>query len=249
MTRFPDRHLPLPAVERSGDGQRLPVGRPRKGEFVNGLLSLSRIIDDINERVGKTTMWLILIVVAISAGNAVVRYLLNESSNALLEIQWYLFSAVFLLMAGYVFKRNEHIRIDVVTGRMSARAQNWIDVFGIIFFLLPMVILTMTLSWPVFMNAWVSNETSPNPGGLVRWPVRLLMPIGFFLLLLQGISELIKRFAFLTGKGPNPLDKAKGPTPEELLAAEIKRQREIDEAAAVAGNDLTADRGPQGGRK
>ena len=133
---------------------------------MNALLSLSRIIDGINERVGKTTMWLILIVVVISAGNAVYRYVLNDSSNGLLEIQWYLFSAVFLLMAGYVFKRNEHIRIDIIAGRLSARSQNWIDVFGIVVFMLPMVILTMTLSWPVFMNAWVSNETSPNPGGL-----------------------------------------------------------------------------------
>ncbi len=215
---------------------------------MNALLSLSRIIDGINERVGKTTMWLILIVVVISAGNAVYRYVLNDSSNGLLEIQWYMFSAVFLLMAGYVFKRNEHIRIDIIAGRLSARSQNWIDVFGIVVFMLPMVILTMTLSWPVFMNAWVSNETSPNPGGLIRWPVRLLMPIGFFLLLLQGLSELIKRIAFLTGKGPNPLDKVKGPTAEELLAAEIKRQREIDEAAA-AGNSLAAGLGPQGGQK
>ena len=215
---------------------------------MNALLSLSRIIDGINERVGKTTMWLILIVVAISAGNAVYRYVLNDSSNGLLEIQWYMFSAVFLLMAGYVFKRNEHIRIDIIADRLSARSQNWIDVFGIVVFMLPMVILTMTLSWPVFMNAWVSNETSPNPGGLIRWPVRLLMPIGFFLLLLQGLSELIKRIAFLTGKGPNPLDKVKGPTAEELLAAEIKRQREIDEAAA-AGNSLAAGLGPQGGQK
>jgi TRAP-type mannitol/chloroaromatic compound transport system permease small subunit len=219
-----------------------------EGGFVNALLSLSRIIDGINERVGKTIMWLILIVVAISAGNAVYRYALNDSSNGLLEIQWYLFSAIFLLMAGYVFKRNEHIRIDIIAGRLSARAQNWIDVFGIVVFMLPMVILTMTLSWPVFMNAWVSHETSPNPGGLIRWPVRLLMPVGFFLLLLQGLSELIKRVAFLTGKGPNPLDKVKGPTAEELLAAEIKRQREIDEAAA-AGNSLAASLGPQGGQK
>jgi TRAP-type mannitol/chloroaromatic compound transport system permease small subunit len=219
-----------------------------EGGFVNALLSLSRIIDGINERVGRITMWLILIVVVISAGNAVYRYALNDSSNGLLEIQWYLFSAIFLLMAGYVFKRNEHIRIDIIAGRLSARSQNWIDVFGIVVFMLPMVILTMTLSWPVFMNAWVSHETSPNPGGLIRWPVRLLMPVGFFLLLLQGLSELIKRVAFLTGKGPNPLDKVKGPTAEELLAAEIKRQREIDEAAA-AGNSLATGLGPQGGQK
>ena len=131
---------------------------------MNALLAFSRTVDRINEAVGKTTIWLILIVVVISAGNAVFRYAFDWSSNGLLEIQWYLFSAVFLLCAGYVLKKNEHIRIDVIAGRLSERAQNWIDVFGIVAFLLPMVVLTMYLSWQVFMNAWVSGETSPNPG-------------------------------------------------------------------------------------
>ncbi len=177
---------------------------------MNALLAFSRSVDRLNEVIGKTMTWLILIVVVISAGNAVVRYAFDWSSNGLLEIQWYLFSAIFLLSAGYVLNKNEHIRIDVIAGRLSARSQNWIDVFGILVFLLPMAIMTAYLSWPVFTLAWNSGEVSANPGGLIRWPVRLLMPVGFFLLLLQGLSELVKRIAFLTGRGPNPLDKVKG---------------------------------------
>ncbi len=200
---------------------------------MQALLKLSGLIDQTNERIGKLTTWLILLVVVISAGNAVMRYTINWSSNGLLEIQWYLFSAVFLLCSGYVLLKNEHIRIDVVAGRLSPRAQNWIDVFGIIVFLLPMVLIVLTLSWPVFMNAWDTGEGSPNPGGLVRWPVRLLMPIGFLLLTLQGFSELIKRIAFLAGKGPNPLDKVKGPTAEEELAAVIKQHQVAPEVADI----------------
>ncbi len=218
---------------------------------MDALLAFSRAVDRLSEVVGKTVMWLILIVVVISAGNAVTRYTIDWSSNALLEIQWYMFSAIFLLMAGYVLKRNEHIRIDVITGRLSARTQNWIDVFGIVVFLLPMVILVMTLSWPVFTNAWVSGENSPNPGGLVRWPVRLLMPVGFFLLLLQGLAELVKRIAFLTGKGPNPLDKVKGPTAEELLAEEIRKHQVAPEVADIVGmsRGMVDDSNRQGDRK
>jgi len=218
---------------------------------VDALLAFSRAVDRLSEIVGKTVMWLILIVVVISAGNAVTRYTIDWSSNALLEIQWYMFSAIFLLMAGYVLKRNEHIRIDVITGRMSARTQNWIDVFGIVVFLLPMVILVMTLSWPVFMNAWTSGETSPNPGGLVRWPVRLLMPVGFFLLLLQGLAELVKRVAFLAGRGPNPLDKVKAPSAEELLAEEIRKHQVAPEVADIVGmsTDMMPDHRKPGDTK
>ena len=200
---------------------------------MNFLLQVSRLIDGLSERVGRATIWLVLIVVIISAGNAVSRFTFILSSNAMLEIQWYLFSAVFLFSAAYVLKKNEHIRIDVVTGRLSERAQNWIDVFGLIVFLLPMAFLIAYLSWPVFMNAWNTGEVSPNPGGLIRWPVRLMMPIGFALLILQGFSELIKRFAFLTGAGPNPLHKEKGPSAEEELAAEILRRKEAEAAAAA----------------
>jgi TRAP-type mannitol/chloroaromatic compound transport system permease small subunit len=190
---------------------------------MNFLLQFSRLIDAISEAVGRAATWLILIVVIISAGNAVSRFSMNLSSNAMLEIQWYLFSAIFLLSAAYVLKRNEHIRIDVIAGRLSERAQNWIDVFGILIFLLPMALLIAYLSWPVFMNAWNTGEGSPNPGGLIRWPVRLLMPVGFALLILQAVSELIKRLAFLTGAGPNVLAKEAGPSAEHELAEAIKK--------------------------
>lgn len=217
---------------------------------MQGLLKLSGLIDGLNERIGKLATWLVLIVVAISAGNAVMRYAANWSSNGLLEIQWYLFSAIFLLCAAYVFNRNEHIRIDVVAGRFSERTQNWIDVFGILVFMLPMVIMTLYLSWPVFMNAWTTGEGSPNPGGLVRWPVRLLMPIGFFLLTLQGLSELIKRIAFLTGNGPNPLSKTTGPTAEEELAEAIRKHQVAPEVADIVEmNRDMIDKSHEGSKK
>lgn len=218
---------------------------------MNALLQLSRTIDTLNEHLGKAVTWLILIVVVISAGNATMRYSINWSSNGLLEIQWYLFSAVFLLCSGYVLLKNEHIRIDVITGRLSARAQNWIDVFGIVFFLLPMVLLVTYLSWPVFMNAWTTGEGSPNPGGLVRWPVRLLMPIGFFLLLLQAASELIKRIAFLTGNGPNPLGKTEGPSAEQELAEIIKKHQVAPEVADIVSmnRSMVDDIPPKGASK
>jgi len=189
---------------------------------MQALLKLARMIDAVNERIGKLIVWLVLISVLISAGNAVMRKAFDISSNAFLEIQWYLFSAIFLLGASWTLLRNEHIRIDVISGRLSSRAQNWIDVFGIVFFLLPMAAIIMWLSWPVFTLAYTSGEMSSNPGGLIRWPVRLLVPVGFFLLLLQGLSELVKRIAFLRGVIPNPLEKVKAPTPEEELAAAIK---------------------------
>lgn len=200
---------------------------------MNFLLQFSRLVDGLSERVGRAMIWLVLIVVVVSACNAVMRYSIDWSSNSLLEIQWYLFSAIFLLSAGYVLLNNEHIRIDIIAGRLSARAQNWIDVFGILVFMLPMVMLLTYLSWPVFTLAWSSSEMSPNPGGLIRWPVRLLMPVGFLLLTLQGLSELIKRIAFLTGKGPNPLVKEKKLSAEEELAAEIKKHQVAPEVADI----------------
>ena len=217
---------------------------------MQGLLKFSALVDGINERIGKAATWLVLIVVVISAGNAVMRYGINWSSNGLLEIQWYMFSGIFLLCAGYVFLKNEHIRIDVVAGRFSARTQNWIDVFGILIFLLPMALLTMYLSWPVFMNAWHTGEGSPNPGGLIRWPVRLLMPVGFLLLTLQAFSELVKRLAFVTGNGPNPLEKVKGPSAEEQLAEEIKKHQVGHQVADIVGmNRSMVDDGSQGDKK
>lgn len=171
------------------------------------LLSLSRAIDALNEFVGKTVMWLVLFAVLVSAGNAIVRKVMSDSSNAWLELQWYLFSVVFLFCAGYALLHNEHIRIDVVAGRWSARTRAWIDIFGTLVFLLPVAILIMDLSWPIFMNAWHSWEISSNAGGLIRWPARLMIPVGFFLLVLQGFSELIKRIAFLKGLIPDPAEK------------------------------------------
>lgn len=168
------------------------------------LLFVSRSIDALNELIGRTVYWLILLAVIISSGNAVIRYTLNTSSNAWLEVQWYLFSAVFLLCAGYTLLRNEHIRIDIFSGRLSRRAQVWIDVLGGIFFLLPMALLIMYLSWPMFLDSFNRGEMSSNAGGLLRWPVKILVPIGFFLLSLQGISELIKRIGFLLGVAPDP---------------------------------------------
>ena len=174
---------------------------------MNFLLSVSRLIDKLSERVGRAVMWLVLLAVLVSAGNAIVRKVFNTSSNAWLELQWYLFAAVFLFCAGYALLHNEHIRIDVVAGRWSPRTRAWIDIFGTLFFLLPSSILIMELSWPIFMNAWHSGETSANAGGLIRWPARLMIPIGFLLLNLQGLSELIKRVAFLKGMIPDPMEK------------------------------------------
>lgn len=166
---------------------------------MNALLRFSRFIDAVNERVGRLVYWAVLIAVIVSAGNATVRYSLHTSSNAWLEVQWYLFSAVFLLCSGYTLLRNEHIRIDIIFGHLSRRTQAWIDVVGTVLFLLPMAIMIMWLSWPVFWNSYIGSETSMNAGGLIRWPVKVLIPLGFFLLVLQGFSELIKRIAFLMG--------------------------------------------------
>jgi len=178
------------------------------------LLALSRAIDFVNEHVGRLVYWGVLIMVLVSAANATSRYALNRASNAWLELQWYLFAAVFLLCSGYTLLHNEHIRIDVVSARLSRRTQVWIDVFGILLFLLPMTLFIMWLSWPIFMNAWTSGEISGNAGGLIRWPARLLVPAGFFLLSLQGFSELIKRIAFLQGRIPDPIEKHAEPALE-----------------------------------
>jgi TRAP-type mannitol/chloroaromatic compound transport system permease small subunit len=199
---------------------------------VSPLLSLSRLIDRANERVGHAVYWLVLVTVLVSAGNAVVRKLFNYSSNGLLEIQWYFFSAIFLFLAGYTLLRNEHVRIDVLAGRFTKRTQTWIDIFGTLFFLLPMAILIMWLSWPIFVDTFVHKEISTNAGGLIIWPARLLVPIGFALLVLQGISELIKRVAFLRGLIPDPSEKPHERTAEEELAAEIMKDRGEQDIAA-----------------
>jgi TRAP-type mannitol/chloroaromatic compound transport system permease small subunit len=198
------------------------------GGNVNALLALSRTIDAITERVGRIVYWLVLIVVLISAANAVVRKLFNYSSNAYLEIQWYLFSVIFLFGAGYTLLRNDHVRIDIIAGRLSARAQNWIDVIGIVLFLWPMSFVIMWLSWPLFLDSFARSEVSTNAGGLSIWPARLMVPIGFALLIMQSISELIKRIAVLRGRIPNPLEKHGGKSAEEELAEEIARQRGVE---------------------
>jgi len=189
------------------------------------LLRLSGLIDALNERVGHLSYWLILVAVLVSAGNAIIRYAFNMSSNAWLEIQWYLFSAVFLLGAGYTLLHNQHVRIDVISGRLSKRARAWIDVLGTLFFLLPMAIAIMWMSWPVFVQSFELHEESSNAGGLIVWPARLLVPVGFLLLVLQGISELIKRVAFLRGFIPDPSEKDEGPSLEEQLAEALRKER------------------------
>jgi len=180
------------------------------------LLRLSRLIDALNEKVGHAVYWLVLLAVLVSSGNAMVRYTFSMSSNAWLEIQWYLFAAIFLLCAGYTLQRNEHVRIDIVNSRFSLRTRTWIDIFGFLFFLLPMALIIMWLSVPVFLDSYFRHEMSGDAGGLLRWPAKLIIPVGFFLLVLQGISELIKRIAFLMGLIPDPVDKhaAHGVTPE-----------------------------------
>jgi len=192
---------------------------------VKTLLRLSGLIDALNERVGRLTYWLILVMVLVSAGNASVRYAFDRSSNAWLEIQWYLFSAVFLLGAGYTLLHNQHVRIDVISGRLSKRARAWIDVLGTLFFLLPMAIAIMWMSWPVFVQSYQLHEESSNAGGLIVWPARLMVPVGFVLLVLQGISELIKRVAFLRGLIPDPSEKNEGPSLEEQLAEALRKER------------------------
>ena len=192
---------------------------------MSSLLSLSRLIDRLNERIGHTFYWVVLATVLISAANAVVRKVFNYSSNAFLEIQWYLFSLLFLFLAGYTLLRNEHVRIDVIAGRLSKRAQTWIDILGTLFFLLPMAILLAWLAWPVFVEAFERHEVSTNAGGLIIWPARLIVPVGFALLVLQGLSELIKRIAYLRGLIPDPSEKHGEKTLEEQLAEEIVRAR------------------------
>jgi TRAP-type mannitol/chloroaromatic compound transport system permease small subunit len=163
------------------------------------LLALSRVIDALNEKLGVVADWLVLLSCLISAGNAFSRYAFSISSNAWLEIQWYMFGALVLLGASYTLKRNEHVRVDIVYSNVSTRKQIGIDIFGGILFLLPATLILAYLSWPVFYNSWAQGEISTNAGGMIRWPMKIFLPVGFALLSLQGISELIKRIAMLTG--------------------------------------------------
>jgi TRAP-type mannitol/chloroaromatic compound transport system permease small subunit len=166
---------------------------------MNRLLALSRAIDFLNEKLGWVADWLVLLSCLISAGNAFSRYAFGMSSNAWLEIQWYMFGALVLLGASYTLKKNEHVRVDIVYTNIATRKQIAIDIFGTVLFMLPATLILCYLSWPIFYNSWMLGEVSTNAGGLLRWPIKIFLPIGFALLSLQGISELIKRIAMLTG--------------------------------------------------
>ncbi len=194
---------------------------------MSSLLSFSRFIDAINEKIGLAISWALLLAVLICSGNALVRYIFNSSSNAWLEIQWYLFGAIFLLASAYTLKRNEHVRIDVVVGRFSKRTQVWVDVFGFIFFLLPATLLILYFSIPFAYESIRNQEVSSNAGGLIIWPAKTLIPVGFFLLTLQGISELIKRIGFLMGLVDASEFEKQAATPEEEIEA-IKAANQLN---------------------
>lgn len=194
---------------------------------MTALLPLTRLIDMISTWIGKLSMWLILATTLISAGNAIVRKAFDVSSNSLLEVQWYLFAGVFLLGAGYGFLKNSHVRIDFISSRLSPRTRNWIDVIGILLVLFPFCLVSIVLSWPLFTQALASGEMSQNAGGLIRWPAYALIPAGFALLALQGVSELIKRLNFLLGQGPDVLSG------EDAKSDEQKHLEELEAAAAA----------------
>lgn len=163
------------------------------------LLGLSHVIDTVNGAVGKLAEWAVLFACLVSAGNATVRYLFSYSSNAWLEGQWYLFAVTVMLGAAYTLLRNEHVRVDLIYGNLTERNRLWVDVFGLLFFLFPAMIMMAWMTWPFFVDSFIRNEISPNAGGLVRWPAKLILPVGFVLITLQGVSELIKRAAALSG--------------------------------------------------
>ncbi|MGJ7543449.1 TRAP transporter small permease subunit [Variovorax sp. LT1R16] len=191
---------------------------------MQGLMKLSRAIDWLNAQVGKYAIWIILASTAISTLNAVVRKVFNTSSNAYLEVQWYLFAWSFLIAAGFTLLHREHVRIDVLNSRLSKRTQMWIDILGFALFLTPLCLVVLYYTVPMLISQYQSGEMSGNSGGLIRWPVWLALPVGFTLLLLQGWSELIKRVAFLRGDGPDPTLKVGEKSAEEELA-EVLRER------------------------
>jgi TRAP-type mannitol/chloroaromatic compound transport system permease small subunit len=193
---------------------------------MRALLKFSNAIDWLNGLIGKYVIWLILASTVVSGVNAVVRKVFNVSSNAYLEVQWYLFAATFLLASGYTLLCGEHVKIDVVSSRLSKRSQMWMDVFGFLFFLTPVCLAILWYGTPFFLKGYHSGEMSNNAGGLVRWPVYAMIPLGFALLLLQGWSELIKRLAFLQGLIEDPTAKKAEKTAEEELAEAIRRLAE-----------------------
>jgi len=193
---------------------------------VSALLKLSRLIDSINEWIGKLIIWLVLASVVISAGNAILRKAFNIGSNAWLEIQWYLFAAVFMLGVGYVMLKNGHVRIDFISSKLSKRTNAIIDSIGIVVFTIPLALIMIDLAWPLFYRALQTGEMSSNAGGLVRWPVLMLLPLGFAILALQALSELVKRIAFLRGLIPEPFSGDAEKSDEERLAEELAAEAE-----------------------
>ena len=191
------------------------------------LLSLSKYIDAINEKIGLTVSWALLLAVLICSGNAIIRYAFNMSSNAWLEIQWYLFGAIFLLASSYTLRRNEHVRIDVIVGKLSKRTQVWIDLFGFLLFLLPATLLILYFAVPFAMESIRNQEVSSNAGGLIVWPAKALIPLGFLMLTMQGVSELIKRAGFLMGKVEASAFEKQVATPEEEIEA-IKAANQLN---------------------
>ena len=200
---------------------------------MQGLLKLSRAIDWLNATVGKFVIWLIFAATVVSALNAVIRKVFNVSSNGFLEVQWYLFAWSFLVAAGFTLLHREHVRIDVLNSRLPKRVQVWIDIIGFALFLTPLCIVVLYLGVPLLIEKFQSGEMSGNPGGLIRWPVWLALPIGFVLLLLQGWSELIKRIAFLRGEGPDPMGRLTDKSAEEELAEALRRETSPDAAPAA----------------
>jgi TRAP-type mannitol/chloroaromatic compound transport system permease small subunit len=189
-------------------------------------MSLSRAIDLMNEKIAGAVSWALLLAVIVCAVNALVRYTLKMSSNAWLEIQWYLFAAVFMLASAYTLRRDEHVRIDVITGRFSKRTQVWIDLFGYLLFLLPVCLLIFYYGIPFFRYSLATGESSSSAGGLIVWPAKLLVPVGFFLLFLQGVSEIIKRIAFLAGRSDGSDFAKHASTPQDEIDA-IKTANQI----------------------
>ncbi|HQD83042.1 MAG TPA: TRAP transporter small permease subunit [Quisquiliibacterium sp.] len=198
---------------------------------MNGLLKLTRAIDALNLKVGKGLFWLVFAAVVISAANALVRKTFSMSSNAFLEVQWYLFAAVFLLGAGHVMLLNEHVRIDVVSQSLSRRTQIWIDIIGLLVFVIPLSVYIMWLTVPLTWTAYQTGEMSSNAGGLIRWPSYLMMPLGFLLLGLQAVSEIIKRIAFLRGVGPDPQLAVQQRKDSDALADDLRREAAAREQA------------------
>ena len=201
---------------------------------MQALLSLSRAIDRLNAFVGKYSIWLIFASTFISAANAVVRKALDTSSNAFLEVQWYLFAWSFLIAAGWTLLNREHVRIDVVNSRLPKKVQVWIDIVGFALFLTPLCITILYLTMPVVIQMYQSGEVSGNPGGLIRWPVWVAIPVGITLLMLQGWSELIKRIAFLRGQGPDPMGKLSDKSAEEELAEALRAEAERKQEQALS---------------